>query len=156
MGTQITSKINIGFVPRNFCLTWKPRCNVNIEIRPSNKLFWWQIKLTATIKEVNCRILEVQKNGKKHGQYSKFSDNEKALIGKYTSQHGVSRAVKHFTDMTLKESTVRDWRNLYLKQLQAEIVLAKPGKEVEVKCLKMKKRGRPPLLGKDMDNHCKR
>ena len=38
---------------------------------------------TATIKEVNHRVLEVQKNGKKRGQYSKFSDNKKALIGKY-------------------------------------------------------------------------
>ena len=34
--------------------------------------------LTTTIKEVvNCRVLEVQKNGKKHGQYSKFSDKQK-------------------------------------------------------------------------------
>ena len=100
----------------------------------------------AIIKEVNRPVLEVQKNLKKRREYGKFSDKKKALVGKYASQHGVSRAVKHFKDMKLKESSVRDRRNLYLKQLHAEIVLAKPGEEVEVKSLKMKKHGRPPLL----------
>ena len=55
--------------------------------------------------------------------------------------------------MNLKESTVRDWRNLYRKQLHDKVKLAKPGEEVEVTSIEMKKRGRPPLLGKNMDNH---
>ena len=55
--------------------------------------------------------------------------------------------------MNLKESIVRDWRNLYRKQLHDKVKLAKPGEEVEVTSIEMKKQGRPPLLGKNMDNH---
>ena len=155
MGTQLTSKISIASFHE---ISASRESHVTMSIlKYIHPISCFDDELscsvpTATIKEVNHRVLEVQKNGKKRGQYSKFSDNKKALIGKYASQHGVSRVVKHFTDMMLKESTVRDWRNLYLKQLKAEIVLAKSG-EVEVKSLKMKKCGRPPLLGKNMDNH---
>ena len=48
---------------------------------------------------------------------------------------------------------MRDWRNLYLKQLHDKVKLAKSGEEVDVTSIEMKKRGRPPLLGKNMDNH---
>ena len=52
--------------------------------------------------------------------------------------------------MNLKDSIVRDWRNLYLKQLHDNVELAKPGKEVEVTSIEIKK---SPLLGNNMDNH---
>ena len=76
----------------------------------------------------------------------------KVLVGKYASVHRILKAVRCFKDMNLRESTVRDWRNLYLKQLRDKVKLAKPG-EVEVISIQMKKQGRPPLLSNNMDNH---
>ena len=66
---------------------------------------------------------------------------------------GVVKAVRHFKDKDLKQSTVRDWRNLYLKELRTKKMLAKVGKEVLVKTLTFKKRGRPPLLGVKLDKY---
>ena len=56
----------------------------------------------ATVNEMSRQVQEVQKSGKKRGHYSKFSDKEKALVGKYASEHGVLNAVCHFKDMNLK------------------------------------------------------
>ena len=53
---------------------------------------------TAMITEVSRQVQEVQKSGKKRGHYSKFSEKEKALIGKYASDHNVLKAVRHFKD----------------------------------------------------------
>ena len=38
---------------------------------------------------------------------------EKALVGKYASEHGVSNAVRHFKEKVLKEITIRDWKREY-------------------------------------------
>ena len=104
-------------------------------------------------KEVNSEISKVQKKGKKRGEYQKFSDTEKALIGRYASENRVVKAVRHFKDKDLKQSTVRDWRNLYLKELRTKKKLAKAGEEVLVKTLTFKRRGRPPLLGVKLDKY---
>ena len=125
-------------------------------VRPISNCFDSELPCSlpaATVNEVSRQVQEVQKSGKKRGHYSKFSDKEKALVGKYASEHRVLNAVRHIKDMNLKESTVRDWRNIYLKQLHDKVKLAKPGEEVKVTSIEMKKRGRPPLLGKNMDNH---
>ena len=54
-------------------------------------------------KEVNSEISKVQEKGKKRGEYQKFSDMEKALIGRYASENGVVKAVRHFKDKDLKQ-----------------------------------------------------
>lgn len=43
------------------------------------------------------------------GSYIKFSPEEKANIARYASEHGVSKAVKRYSDKGVKESSVRDW-----------------------------------------------
>ena len=97
-------------------------------VRPISNCFDGELPCSlpaATVNEVSRQIQEVQKSRKKRRHYSKFSDKEKALVGKYASEHGVLNAVCHFKDMNLKESTVRDWRNLYLKQLRDKVKLVK-------------------------------
>ena len=61
--------------------------------------------------------------------------------------------MRHFKDKDLKRSTVRDWRNLYLKELCAKKKLAKAGEEVLVKTFTFKRQGRPPLLGVKLDKY---
>ena len=59
--------------------------------------------------------------------------------------------MKHFKEKVLKESTVRDWRDLYRKELSEKAKKANPGAEVQVTELPSKKRGKTPLLGEKLD-----
>ena len=53
----------------------------------------------------------------------------------------------------MKDSSIRDWRNLYVKELEEKRKMAKIGEEVSVTTLSTKKRGKPPLLGERLDIH---
>lgn len=92
-----------------------------------------------------------QEREKKRGQYLKFSNEEKATIGKYASEHGVARAGRHFKDKNVKESSIRDWKKAYEIEVNEKCKRAKPGEPVVVTTLPGKKRGRPPVLGVTLD-----
>ena len=81
----------------------------------------------------------------------KFSEKEKAVIAKYASGHGVAKAVRHFQGKNIKESSVRDWKRIYEKELKDKHKNATPGKTIETVSLPSKKQGRPPLLGYKLD-----
>ena len=83
----------------------------------------------------------------------KHSDKDKAIIGKYASEHGVARSLRQFREKNLKESSVREWKKAYLNELKENCKSAKLGKEVLVTALSSKKRGRPPLLGEKLDKY---
>ncbi len=68
------------------------------------------------------------------------------MIGRHASENGIASAVRFFNKKNLKESSVRDWKTLYEKQLKKLIEQARPEDKV-VESLATKKRGRPPLLG---------
>ena len=99
------------------------------------------------------RDMQLQNKGKKQGVYQKLSSKQKATIGKYASEHGVASAVRRYKDKNLKESSIRDRRNLYQKELAERSKMAKIGEEVCVDALPGKKRGKPPLLGEKLDGH---
>ena len=105
---------------------------------------------SQTIAESNKQIREVLQKDKKRGEYNKLSPEEKAVIGKYASENGVSKAVRHFQD---KDSSVRDWKKLYEKELKERCKLAKLGEVVEVVTLPVKVHGRPTLLGEKLDKY---
>ena len=106
------------------------------------------------VNEVYTELRDTQLDkGKKRGVYQKLSSKEKAAIGKYASEHGVASAVRRYKDKNLKESSVRDWRNSYQKELAERSKMAKIGEEVCVDALPGKKRGKPPLLGEKLDGH---
>ena len=67
-------------------------------------------------------------------------DIEKTIIGKYASKHGVASAVRKFKK-NLKESTAREWRNYYNREMSR---LQKEAKAVTVDSLLIKKGGKPP------------
>ena len=82
---------------------------------------------------------------KKRGKYTIYTDQDRAKIGKYASEHGNDRARKKFLKdfPNLHESTVRNFKKLYLTTLKEAHKKTNP--EV-IHSLPAKKRGRPPLL----------
>ena len=82
----------------------------------------------------------------------RLSPEEKATIAKYASDHGVSKALKHFKEKQLKESSVRDWLKLYRLELQRKSKAKVPDQQMSVKCLPSKTLGRPPILGFKLDH----
>ena len=88
---------------------------------------------------------------KKRGEYISISQEEKAKIARYASENGISKAVKHFADKNVKESTVRGWKLAYEKELKEKRKAAAPGEGIVVDSLPVKRRGRPPLLGQKWD-----
>lgn len=74
----------------------------------------------------------------------------KAQVGKYAAENGPIATLRKFakTHPNLKESTVRLWRDSYLKELRK--LKATPHSN-EVKELSTKKRERPYLLGEKLD-----
>lgn len=73
--------------------------------------------LLLSIIEVNKKVRESQeKKDQKRGEYLKLSQKEKAMIGKYASQHSVIKAVRHYKEWSLKEGSVRGLKRLYEKE----------------------------------------
>ena len=88
---------------------------------------------------------------KKRESYSKISQKDKAVVGKYASENGVTKTLQYFKGKDLKVSTVRDWKRAYEVTLLEKRKSTEPGKAVTVNSLDGKKRGRPPLLGTKLD-----
>ena len=93
--------------------------------------------------------------GKKHGSYSTISEELKAKVAKYAAENGVSSSLRHFKsvqELDLKESTVHGWVTTYQKRLDS---LRKEGKPVMVSVLSEKPRGRPLLIGSELEDQVK-
>ena len=91
-------------------------------------------------------------NEKKRGQYGSTPPKQKAMIGKRAAEHGVISAVRHFAKKfpNLKDNTVRDWRNAYRLELKKR-VRQESVDDISITELPPKKRGRPLLLGEELD-----
>ena len=57
----------------------------------------------------------------------------------------------HFKELKLKETSVRDWKKAYLKELKGKRESSAPGDAVTINKLPAKRRGRPPLIGEKLD-----
>ena len=97
---------------------------------------------SKTIVEVNKVVREAKMKEKKRGEYTRLTQKEKA-IGKYASEHGVTKTVKRYSDKDVKESSIRDWKKMYEKELRDKCKGAEPGETIVVDVLPVKKRGRP-------------
>ena len=90
---------------------------------------------------------------KGRGPYVQFTPEEKARIGKWAAQYGVASTTRHFkrffSDREVKESSVRTWRNKYLNELGKR---KHAGEKMDITELSDKKRGRPLLLGEELDS----
>lgn len=88
-----------------------------------------------------------EKNTTKRGPYKRYTDADRLAIGKYSSENGASAAVRKFSKKhpRLNESTVRSMRQKYEEELK------KVGFQESASSITPKKRGRPLLLGNDID-----
>ena len=87
------------------------------------------------------------------GEYTKMKQEEKAKVAKYASENGVAKALRHFKEMNLKETSVRDLKKLYEKELKSMRGSMTPGTSLVVNTLPSKKCGRPPLVGEKADDY---
>ena len=113
----------------------------------------------AAQKELNELVENSKKQiGKKRGPYQGgISEGNKVKVAKYAAKLGVSACLRYFkrtgefTD--LKESTVRGWMNAYKKELSRTAGSTDGRTSVDV--LPSKRRGRPLLLGEELEEQVK-
>ena len=93
-------------------------------------------------------LIEREEKTCKRGHYAKYTPEVRAVVGKYAAEHGVAATVRHYVKKypELKESSVRTWRNVYTSEVRK-----KRGREGDITELPEKKRGRPYLLGEELD-----
>ncbi len=94
--------------------------------------------------------LSRKKTKKRGGKYNKYTDIQRAEIGRYANENGVKSAIKKFSReyasaSKINESTIRG----FVKAYQAEVRQRRQqGDSSRVKTLPLKKQGRPLLLGR--------
>ena len=90
----------------------------------------------------------------RRGAYLKISAKDRAVIGEYASKNGVAAAIRHFKKtgrfLSLKETSVHGWRDAYCKELATQS-RKRSGSPISVVELPVKRRGRPLLLGEEME-----
>lgn len=90
---------------------------------------------------------------KLRGNYQFFSPKEKAEFGKRAAELGITSTIRYFAKVDTKQrqlspSTLFAWKENYLKELSKRRL----DKDQGVDELPPKKRGRPPLLGTELDH----
>ena len=91
------------------------------------------------------------------GQYKSFTPVEKATIAKYAIEVGVTKAISklqhQYPGRKLKEPTVRLWVTKYKQELHfSRLRAGKSASPPPITKLENKKRGRPLLIGMELDN----
>ena len=85
------------------------------------------------------------------GAYSKFTSEQKAVIGKRAAEHGVAATIRFYAKKfpNLKESSVRTWKSAYTLEIKKR--RREGHDDLSVKTLPEKKKGRPLLLGDELE-----
>ena len=116
---------------------------------------------SAAIREANKNVEKATteaQNSKKRGRekYSRFTPTQAAQVAKYAVEHGNQAAIRRYSKefcTEIKDSTLSTWKSKYcsaIKECQKEGKYAESG-EIVVSSLPSKKRGRPLLMGDDLD-----
>ena len=108
---------------------------------------------SQAIARANREVQEAMnsKGRKKRGPYGRYSPDERAEIGQYACDNGIAAAARHFSKRfksTINESTVRTMKKDYLEVLRQKRAAQDEG---DLTVLPHKKRGRPVLLGQELD-----
>ena len=105
--------------------------------------------IAAANNEVK-HVVELQR-GKMRGTYTKFTTEQKAEIGKRAAEHGVAATVRYYKKRFpgIKENSVRTWKNVYTSEIGKR--RREGSKDFTVQKLLEKKRGRPFLLGEELE-----
>ena len=109
---------------------------------------------SSAIEEANAAVTSARQEEAtkaKRGPYLKLSNELKAKIGKHASENENSAAARHFSKVLGKElnpSTIRGLKKVYLEEMSRK---RKAGEDMTITSLPAKRRGRPLLLGEELD-----
>ena len=114
---------------------------------------------SVAIREANKSVEQATKNGSKkrsREKYGSFTSTQAAQVAKFAVDHGNQTAIlRHSKEfhVEIKDSMLSTWKSKYcnaIKECQKEGKYAESG-EIVVTSLPSKKRGRPLLIGKELD-----
>ena len=105
------------------------------------------------------QLLEPKLKGVRKTPYLVLTPAQRFAVGKRAAEHGVTATIryyaKRFPDLALKETTVRRIKNIYLSELKKGSLKAshsgESGDSEIVQQLPPKKKGRPLLIGEELD-----
>ena len=106
------------------------------------------------IAEANKRVQEaaIAKASKKRGSYGHFDAKTRAAMGKCSCENGVVAAARYYSKALhrpVNESTVRYIKKAYLEEQSR---MRRAENDTAIASLPTKKRGRPLLLGDELDS----
>ncbi len=116
---------------------------------------------SSSISKVNDAVKGILsdqvKNGtataaiQKRGRYTFVRAEEKIQIARRAAENGIAATIRHYAKMfpDLKESSVRTWRNSYRLEIKKRVRCGEDN--LTVSELPTKKRGRPLLLGEELE-----
>ena len=107
---------------------------------------------SCAIATANREVAQVTNEAGKRGPYRKYSPQERLEIGRYASDHGTAAAARYFSrklQQKIRESTVQYIRKEYVRGLARKRAASED--EGDFTSLPHKKRGRPVLLGEELD-----
>ena len=139
---------------------------VKREARPSYKpSILSQQDIEAAPKSVADTIKTAANKSQQCQEYNFYSKERRAMIGKYAAENGATRAAKHYSavwGISINESTARRLKSQYLEKLREEAMeqhkklaesqeASTSGEPIIITELETKPRGRPLLLGVELD-----
>ena len=106
---------------------------------------------STSIASANGEVRRVLQQTQKRGTYAKLTADKKAEIGKRAAEHGVAATIRYYNNHSIevKVSSVRTWRNAYTSEIRKR--WREGSEDVIMKRLPEKKRGRPFLLGEELE-----
>lgn len=117
---------------------------------------------SSSILDANDAYIKTSSAGRssKRGSYVKLTGVQQAQIAKYALFHGNKEAIRQFTKqycVEIRESSVSTWKAKYTAELNRKRANGdfEANGEVVVESLPSKKRGRPLLLGCELDDQVK-
>jgi len=110
------------------------------------------------VEEANKAVTKVLEStstrSASRGKYNSYTSAQRAEIGKYAAKNGATSAAKHFSskwNVSINESTARRLKTEYVEKLKEASKSSKSGECVTIDSLATKQKGRPLLLGEDLD-----
>ena len=106
-----------------------------------------------------AKALESASKRTVRGKYNSYTPEQRVEIGKYAAENGATNAAKRYTavwGITVNESTARRLKSEYLEKLKQEVskrktIMQGTSESITIKALEIKERGRPLLLGAELD-----
>jgi len=125
----------------------KVNCGVEEDVDP--EIIEEKPKRKRSVRSFRSKKKACSGVGQKRGNYTTYSPEVRAEMGKYAAEHGSQKACQHFGAILghdVPESTIRGLRDKYL--LKREHCGGSSDGDKEVTCLGYAPRGRPMRLGK--------